>query len=228
MKRLLVTLWVAGAALYTANSFILVRAIGHGEDGPPSLTPAAPSVSVAPDTPKAVDQESRLASEQASVVETPQDQLIPPTTQQKAPLPSTSSQDYATNQAVESNPEALALVEAVRIAPVHSAPSVSAPTIRYLDANSKVAVLERGNGWARIREQQTSQEGWVYEPPYLREAHSIDVPTSQEPASGVEEASLEPDHLTNEIYRPKAKPHRYVRKHFRGRRFGRLRVFRRL
>ena len=145
----------------------------------------------------------------------------------KAPLPSTTPQDFAATQTV-ANPEALALVEVVRTAPVHSGPSVSAPTIRYLDANSKVAVLERGNGWARIRDQKTSEEGWVYEPPYLAETHSIDVPSSQGPASsGVEEASLETDDLTTEISQPKANPHRHVRNHFRGRRFGRLRVFRR-
>jgi hypothetical protein len=230
MKRLLVTLWVAGAALYTANSFILVRALDQGEDSSPTLTPAISisSLSVAPDTRRVIDREkSQVATEQAPVAAAPQDQVIPPTTQQQAPLPSTSPQDFATNQAVDSNPDALALVEVVRTAPVHSGPSVSAPTIGYLNANSKLAVLERGNGWARIRDQQTSQEGWVYEPPYLKEAHSLDVPSSEEPASGVEEASLETDDPTTEISRPKAKPHRNVRNHFRGRRFGRLGLFRR-
>ena len=231
MKRLLVTLWVAGAALYTANSFILVRALDQGEDSSPTLTPAisTSSLSVAPDTRRVIDREkSQVATEQAPVAAAPQDQVIPPTTQQQAPLPSTSPQDFATNQAVDSNPDALALVEVVRTAPVHNGPSVSAPTIGYLNANSKLAVLERGNGWARIRDQQTSQEGWVYEPPYLKEVHSIDVPLSQGPASsGVEEASLETDDLTTEISPPKAKPHRHVRNHIRGHRFARLRLFRR-
>jgi hypothetical protein len=45
---------------------------------------------------------------------------------------------------------------------VRSGPSISAPTIRYYRAGTRLRVLERQTDWTKIVDPATSKDGWIY------------------------------------------------------------------
>jgi hypothetical protein len=166
MKRLLLSLWVGGAALYTANTFIFVHSVnltGHpkivsASAGQPAsdgasqfkstIWPPSGSAAVAPDDAQLV----RRSSETRQIAKT------------SAPLPGTEEKGESSAPPIsESENEEPIWVEVSRAAQVHSGPSVSAPTLRFYALGTELHLLGYEQGWFQIADPTTSQQGWIYE-----------------------------------------------------------------
>ena len=63
-------------------------------------------------------------------------------------------------QARKAQPETAGVVLAAR---VHSAPSVSSPTVRFFAPGTELQVIGRENGWVELFDPATQERGWVFE-----------------------------------------------------------------
>ena len=80
----------------------------------------------------------------------------------KKPAPVSQAQLTEVSEAkVKDEPEEWAEVSLA--AKVHSAPSVSAPTVRYYRVGTRPRVIGREPGWIKVVDPTTSKEGWIYE-----------------------------------------------------------------
>jgi hypothetical protein len=53
--------------------------------------------------------------------------------------------------------------EVALAARVHSAASVSSPTVRYYRVGTRLKVIDRQSGWIKVIDPTTSAQGWIYE-----------------------------------------------------------------
>jgi Bacterial SH3 domain len=166
MKRLLLSLWVGGAALYTANTFIFVHSVnltGHpkivsASAGQPASDSASQSTStiwppsgwpaVGPDNGQSVCP----SSETRQIAKT------------SAPSPGTEEKGESSAPPIsESENEEPIWVEGSLAARVHAGPSVSAPSLRFYPLGTELHLIGHEQGWFQIADPTTSEPGWIYE-----------------------------------------------------------------
>ena len=169
MKRLLLSLSLAGAAVYTVNTLIATQ-----DTVAVQTHPAHPVVrhlrswgSYLSDLPLSQKPQAPLATYQKPAP-------LPP--QQNAgaddrPAASASGIDGSEHEPVEWAKVALA-------ARVHGEASVSSPTVRYYRPGTELQVVRREDGWVGVSDPVTQERGWVFEK-YLS---SIDGPSPTQAA----------------------------------------------
>ena len=72
--------------------------------------------------------------------------------------------------------------ELLRGAPVHSDPSISSAILGYGTAGAQMQLVKRELGWVKVRDPETSREGWIYEEDIT--------PVERPSAAGAYEAAL--------------------------------------
>jgi Bacterial SH3 domain len=172
MKRLLLSLWLAGVAGYT-GTLVLIDAtesapapIGRPvEAHAPSA--ASPGPVNAPGTP---NSEARIEAARSPAVAPDDAQSVGlslmPTQIAKtpAPLPGTEeNHDSSVPLVSEGETEDVIWVEVSRAATVHASPSVSAPTLRFYQLGTELQLIGYEGGWFQVVDPGTSQRGWIYE-----------------------------------------------------------------
>jgi hypothetical protein len=185
MNRAVLSLCLFGTALATANTLItqrpscpagganIVAAYAETSPGTAAATPSAPAQAakakpapalkdqvvtpapaktedVKPATPKDLDQTG-------SVDQTTQKQSEKPT-EKPAPVSQTELGDP---QVKLGDGEQWA--EVVLAARVHSAASVSSPTVRHYRVGTRLKVVDRKSGWIKVVDPTTSKQGWIFE-----------------------------------------------------------------
>lgn len=161
MNRSLMSLCLFGAALATANALFLQRTTCPSED---KKTATLSSV--------------RNVSSQKTASSTPQDKRSK--AQKAADIASAASQDVTGSlgggeietpgpldkskaKPSKIGDEFAEWADVSIAAKVHSAPSVSAPIVRYYRVGTRLRVIERQTGWTKIVDPVTSKQGWIYE-----------------------------------------------------------------
>jgi Bacterial SH3 domain len=161
MSRSLMSLCLFGAALATANALFLQSTTCPSED---KKTATLSSV--------------RNVSSQKTASSTPQDMRSKP--QKAADTASAASRDVTGSlgggeietpgpvdktkaQPSKIGDEFAEWADVSIAAKVHSAPSVSAPIVRYYRVGTKLQVIERQTGWTKIVDPVTWKQGWIYE-----------------------------------------------------------------
>jgi Bacterial SH3 domain len=191
MKWVLVSLWLLGAVAYAAPTFYS----GDEErsdfsetlvlDTRPGLPIHAIDPSTSPrdilrrGTPQVKNEMTQPLKTQASLGD-----LVPP------PVP---AQRELAEQSLWG--------QLLRGAPVHSAPSASSELLGYASPGTEMQIAERSQGWARVIDPATSNQGWVIDRDItIKEGPSglaIGRPENQQ------EAALETDADLAEPERPK-------------------------
>jgi hypothetical protein len=187
MNRAVLSLCLFGAALATANILIMQRPVcpskgakvvaAHKETSP-EITAAAHGAS---------PQAAKAGAEKPA--QAPKDQAInlvqgkPTKTANAKPaapkdLDRTGSVDQKTQKSSEMSAPGLQTkledqqvkvddaeqwAEVVLAAGVHSAASVSSPTVRYYRVGTRLKVIDRESGWIKVIDPTTSKQGWIYE-----------------------------------------------------------------
>jgi hypothetical protein len=184
MKRLLLTLSLAGAAIYAGNSLISTNGVV------PDRVAAGTPIAIGQTQPiHPVVRHLRSWGSYLSdlpVSQTPQATLA--TYQKPAPLPPQQEAAYGprpNNESPGQNPEPTLVsddqtaasvsgfdgaepepVEWAKVmlgAKVHSKASVSSPTVRYYRPGTELQVVRREDGWVGVSDPLTQERGWVFE-----------------------------------------------------------------
>jgi hypothetical protein len=191
MHRMLLALWLVGAALYAGFSLV-----------PP---PDQPLVETAKRADPATSQPPKAAAPQRTATAEPTGPTAPPASsaqgvetgspaeQNQAAVP-----DHGTSSTERSNGDPQGqgefhhnYGEISRGAPVHGGPSVASEIVGYAAAGAAIELLERRAGWVKFVDPATQKEGWIYE---------IYVSTERQKGLGAEpmpqpteEAAIDPD-----------------------------------
>lgn len=161
MNRSLMSLCLFGAALATANALFLQRTTCPSEDKEAATLSSVRNVSsqkTASSTPqdkrskaqKAVDTASAASQDDTGSLGGGEIETPSPVDETKA-KPSKIGDEFAE------------WADVSIAAKVHSAPSVSAPIVRYYRVGTRLRVIERQTGWTKIVDPVTSKQGWIYE-----------------------------------------------------------------
>jgi len=169
MKRLLLSLSLAGAAVYTVNTLIATQDAVAVQTHPahPVVRHLRSWGSYLSDLPLSQKPQAPLATYQKPAP-------LPP--QQNAgaddrPAASASGIDGSEHEPVE-------WAKVMLAARVHSEASVSSPTVRYYRPGTELQVVRREDGWVGVSDPVTQERGWVFEK-YLS---SIDGPSPTQAA----------------------------------------------
>ena len=169
MKRLLLSLSLAGAAVYTVNTLIATQDAVAVQTHPahPVVRHLRSWGSYLSDLPLSQKPQAPLATYQKPAP-------LPP--QQNAgaddrPAASASGIDGSEHEPVE-------WAKVVLAARVHGEASVSSPTVRYYRPGTELQVVRREDGWVGVSDPVTQERGWVFEK-YLS---SIDDPSPTQAA----------------------------------------------
>lgn len=210
MKRLLLFLCLAGAAVYMLTP---PRAVpdGEGEDISAGQTQANHQVvrqlrSWGP-TLQALRQEPQAPLANSQQPASPQQNAAygprlytGNQSSERTPsgeYPPAASEDKALASAIEApEQEPVEWAKVVLAARVHSQASVSSPTVRFYRAGTELQVVRREHGWFQLSDPVTRERGWVFEK-YLS---SIDGPS---PTQAAMESTSEP--LPAKVALPKTK-----------------------
>jgi len=180
MKRLLLSLWLVGAA-FPGHTPILLEATQN----PPASAEQLVTARTASPTPSlAMLESTRMPEPQHSGVErvavrslaiTRQDapSTIPlledgQTKNLSAPLTSTEETHEPSVPLVPEGENEAIWVIVIRGATVHSGPSVSAPTVRFYRVGTELNLIGYEQGWFQVLDPATSEHGWIYEKYYLQ------------------------------------------------------------
>jgi hypothetical protein len=199
MNRAVLSLCLFGAALATANVLIMQRptcpsagakvVAAYNEtspgtvasrgtakarakkpaNAPKGLTKTANAKPAAPndlDRTGSVDQETQKPSEKSGLV---------------------SPSELADQQVKVDDDEHWA--EVILAARVHSAASVSSPTVRYYRVGTRLKVIDRQSGWIKVIDPTTSKQGWIYEK-YLMLKEGSDKKQIEGPSQSQKSAQL--------------------------------------
>jgi len=168
MNRLLLSLCLLGAALSTANTLFFRVSTCPSEET--KMTARVSIEDVPSPQPKGVTtpQAKRPQAQKAAATPpaaAPQDMM---TGSLGGPKTLTDDETLAPGQfaKVGAEPSNIGDEEWAEVsvaAKVHSAPSVSAPTIRYYRVGTELRVIHRQPGWIKIEDPATSRQGWIYE-----------------------------------------------------------------
>jgi hypothetical protein len=217
MRWVLVSLWLLGAALYAAGTFIpsneerseVKSALVWPDDAQRGKRPGLPSApSPQKSAPSGLPQAHSATSQ---TLET-----------QEPPL-----NDLAASSAVvpSDNPEQRSWGQLMRGAPVHGGPSVSSEMLGYASPGTEMQIVEWKQGWVRVIDPATSREGWIVDQNITIKEGPSGLATG--PTVHQQEAALETDADLGEPEQPKRsfnakKPRKhYAKKRWRKRlRFG--------
>ena len=169
MKRLLLSLSLAGAAVYAVNPLI--------------TTQDAVAVQTHPTHP-GVRHLRSWGSYLSSLPLSQKPQTPMATYQKPAPLPpqqnaGADDRPAASASGIDgSEHEPVEWAKVVLAARVHGEASVSSPTVRYYRPGTELQVVRREDGWVGVSDPVTQERGWVFEK-YLS---SIDGPSPTQAA----------------------------------------------
>jgi hypothetical protein len=149
VQRVLVSLWLAGAVIYTANTLLLGDkrvTFGDSESATPLVDQRVEN-QAASSPPRA----NSLPDEQEAQLPAPELESAPSTTQQPRQAPSEA----------DSSPEEWG--QLLRAANARTGPSLSARSLRVLPAGTQLQVIKREKGWVLVTDPSSSEQGWIYE-----------------------------------------------------------------
>jgi SH3 domain-containing protein len=173
MKRLLISLWLGGAVLYTVNTFIVTGVILPAGDA--KVTLASPA------SEHSKHQDRDLPSWGSHLPGESEDQKIQVPTREPATLSQQSSVSNskpengtfpsgstpAADQEDSLGEEPVAWARVMLAATVHSGASVSSPTVTRYPPGTELQAVRRENDWVQVLDPVTRKPGWIYEKYYL-------------------------------------------------------------
>jgi hypothetical protein len=169
MSRSLLSLWLFGAVLYTLNTLTMAKLHAPSGKAAPTATECIKDASSAGPQTISTPQTKRPQAPEASVkpsILSSQDVTGSVGAQTaKTQVPNSEMPQFAEIRGESSKveDEAAEWAEVSLAAQVHSAPSVSAPTIRYYRVGTTLRIIGREPGWIKVVHPTSLQEGWVYE-----------------------------------------------------------------
>ncbi len=177
MNRAVLSLCLFGAALATANVLIMQRptcpsagakvVAAYNETSPGTAaargTPTQAAKARAKKPAQAPKEPTKTANAKPAA---PNDLDRTGSVDQKTQKPSeksglVSQSELADQQDKVDDDEHWA--EVALAARVHSAASVSSPTVRYYRVGTRLKVIDRQSGWIKVIDPTTSKQGWIYE-----------------------------------------------------------------
>jgi hypothetical protein len=206
MNRAVLSLCLFGTALATANTLItqrpscpagganIVAAYAETSPGTAAATPSAPAQAAkAKPAPAPKDQAVNTAptktegAKPATPKDLDQTGSVDQTTQKQSRKPAPVSQAELGDQQVKAA-DSEQWAEVVLAARVHSAASVSSPTVRHYRVGTRLKVIDRKSGWIKVIDPNTSKQGWIFEK-YLMlkegpDKQQVQGPGSQRTAQG--------------------------------------------
>jgi Bacterial SH3 domain len=184
MNRAVLSLCLFGTALATANTLITQRpscpsgganiVAAYAETSPGTVAAAHSAPAQAANTKPAQAPKDQAASPpQAKPAKTEDAKPAAPkdldqtgsvnqTTQKQSEKPALGSQTELGDQQVNVGGDEQ-WAEVVLAARVHSAASVSSPTVRHYRVGTRLKVIDRKSGWIKIIDPTTSKQGWIFE-----------------------------------------------------------------
>jgi Bacterial SH3 domain len=183
MNRAVLSLCLFGTALATANTLItqrtscpsgganIVAASAETSPGPVAASHSAPAQAQAKPAPAPNDQaasppRAKPAKSQdakpAASKDLDQTGSVNQTPQKQGEKPAPASQtEHGDHQVKVGDGEQWA--EVVLAARVHSAASVSSPTVRHYRVGTRLKVIDRKSVWIKVVDPTTSKQGWIFE-----------------------------------------------------------------
>jgi hypothetical protein len=178
MNRAVLSLCLFGAALATANVLIMQRptcpsagakvVAAYNETSPGTVaaargTPTQAAKARAKKPAQAPKEPTKTANAKPAA---PNDLDRTGSVDQETQKPSeksglVSQSELADQQVKVDDDEHWA--EVALAARVHSAASVSSPTVRYYRVGTRLKVIDRQSGWIKVIDPTTSAQGWIYE-----------------------------------------------------------------
>jgi hypothetical protein len=184
MNRAVLSLCLFGTALATANTLItqrpscpagganIVAAYAETSPGTAAAVPSAPAQAAkAKPAPAPKDQAASPPltkpakaddAKPAAPKDLDQTGSVDQTTQKQSEKPPLLPQTELGDQQVEAG-DAEQWAEVVLAARVHSAASVSSPTVRHYRVGTRLKVVDRKSGWIKVIDPTTSKPGWIFE-----------------------------------------------------------------
>ena len=184
MNRAVLSLCLLGTALATANTLItqrpscparganIVAAYAETSSGTAAAVPSAPAQAAkAKPAPAPKDQASSPAQARPAKTEdakpaAPKDLdqtgSVDQTMQKQSEKPAPVSQTEPADPQVKAG-DSEQWAEVVLAARVHSAASVSSPTVRHYRVGTRLKVADRKSGWIKVIDPTTSKQGWIFE-----------------------------------------------------------------
>ena len=180
MKGFLLYLWLGGAILYSINTLVLTQLVEPESQVAEARAPAPQGPD--PEAGRTVSSwgsylnpQKRSKPKPAPVPSPPDVNLLTeavPTTNGSTPARTDDTGKSATN--AESGTQVdlperdhLARVTVLRSAAMRSYGSVSSPLVRYYSPGTQLQLIEREGDWAKVRDPNSNEVGWIYEPYYL-------------------------------------------------------------
>jgi len=176
MKRLLLSLWLVGAAFPGHAPRVLPTAQGPPASAEQLVEARAASPLSGSATLESMPEPPHLGVERMAdrslVMRQDMQSATPPledgqTKNLSAHLPRTEETHEPSVPIPEGKNEAI-WVEVIRWATVHVGPSVSAPTVRFYPVGTELHLIDYQDGWFQVLDPATLQRGWIYEKYYLQ------------------------------------------------------------
>jgi hypothetical protein len=183
MNRAVLSLCLFGTALATANTLITQRpscpsegakiVAAHAETPPGTVAavPNAPAPAAeakpaqAPNDQAASPPQAKPAKTEdakpAAAKDLDQTGSVNQVTQKQNEKPAPESQTELGDRQVKVDSEQWA--EVLLAAKVHSAASVSSPTVRRYRVGTRLKVIDQKSGWIKVIDPTTSKQGWIFE-----------------------------------------------------------------
>jgi hypothetical protein len=178
MKRLLLSLWLVGAVLYTISTLLWTSSIWFNDDDPKPIvkdvtspSPADPKVAKVEPAETAAAQPEQFEPISPAAVDTPHAIAVeqaPSEAPVLATLPSSVSLEQQPPPAVEaiqapasSIPNQAELLKVTSAASIHNGPSASADVIGTAYAGAQVQVASRDSGWTQFVDPSSGHRGWI-------------------------------------------------------------------
>jgi hypothetical protein len=196
MKRLLLSLSLAGAAIYAVNALISTNgvvpdrvavetstAVSQTQPNHPVVRHLRSWGSYLSDLPLGQEPQATLATYQKPAPLPPQQEAAdgPRPNPGQSPEPTLGPDDQTATSVSDidgAEHEPVEWTKVVLAARVHSEASVSSPTVRYYRPGTELQVVRRDAGWVGVSDPVTQERGWVFEK-YLS---SIDRPSPTQAA----------------------------------------------
>jgi hypothetical protein len=136
---------------------------------------------------------------------------MPDTENNASPPLLDSEEGHAPIVTSESREANMGWVEVSRAARVHAGPSVSASTLRFYPVGTELHFMDYKQGWFRVADPTTSEQGWIYEK-YIEatsvsdHTHVPSQPVLQPTQTGFEVSAPRPSVVRAKTQRQKTEP----------------------
>ena len=168
MKRLMVSLWMAGAVVYMISTLLFTNAVLIGNsDDPKPVTVDVKSPEPAPVQAAQIELESiapAAAETPHAVSPDPAPTEVPGVPPQPSSVP-LAEQPPAVEEAQVPSTPALDQTERLKVtsaASIRSGPSTSNDVIGTAQAGAQVQVVSRDSGWVQFIDPASGRGGWIY------------------------------------------------------------------